>query len=681
MRYSAKAEKSVKADPVTARLRALQRLIFIATGFSICLLLAGAWAGGRQTLMAAAPAKPPAPPAPATGPVTRALTAQDLEAFLDGLMPAEIERDGIAGATVSVVKDGQLLLAKGYGYADLKKKTPVSADDTLFRPGSISKLFTWTAVMQLVEQGKINLNTDVNQYLDFKIPNTFPQPVTVRDLMIHRPGFEETVKDLIVDDPRDRQPLGVYLATRLPRRAFPAGSTPAYSNYGAGLAGYIVQRVSGLPYEDYIVQNIFKPLDMTHSSFAQPLPASLKPFMSRGYVVASGGAKAFEIVNPPPAGALATSALDMAHFMIAHLQDGQFGDTRILQAQTAQLMHSSQVTLNPGLNAMDLGFYEDSRNGHRVIGHDGDTIYFHSRLRLIPDANVGIYVSYNSLGRSQYLPRNVLWRKFMDRYFPSTLAAAPTLASAKQDSPKVKGSYLTSRRADSTILKSAFLLSELSVSARPDGTIQVDPLKGIDGQLLRWREVAPFTYLRVGGQQKIIFQRDEAGQLELATDVPVFVFKRVSGLRDKRVILPVICGVAGIFILTLLLWPVAALVRRHYAHHLAMTAEDLRLRRSVRLVGLVDLGFMAGWLVFFTLSSDNLNYFSSRSDVWIHLLEVVGFLGAAGTIFAVANFIRAWFGHRRGLATKLHDTLLLLACLGYIWLAFSLNLLHWNLRY
>ena len=680
MRDIHKAGKAAKSEPGATYRRSSRRLVLFVAALAI-ILLATTMDGEWQKLTRTTPAKPPAQPPAVASPGTHELTAQDLEAFLDGLMPAEIQRDDVAGATVAVVKDGQVLLAKGYGYADLKKKTPVSAEDTMFRPGSISKLFTWTAVMQLVEQGKIDLNANVNQYLDFKIPRNFPQPITVRDLMIHRPGFEETVKDLIVDDPKDLQPLGVYLATHLPRRAFPAGSTAAYSNYGAGLAGYIVQRVSGHPYADYITENIFKPLGMTHSTFVQPLPASLAPFMSKGYLLASGGAKPYEIVNPPPAGALATSAVDVAHFMIAHLQDGQYGDARILEAQTAQLMHSSQVTLNPALNAMDLGFYEDSRNGHRVIGHDGDTVYFHSRLRLIPDANVGIYVSYNSLGRSQYLPRKVLWRKFMDRYFAYTSPAAPTLASAKQDAKKVTGSYLTSRRADSTILKSAFLLSELSVSARPDGTIRVDPVKGIDGQLMRWREVAPMIYRHVGGQQKIIFQRNKAGQLEMATDTPVFVYQRVSGLQDKRVILPAISVVAGIFILTLLLWPVAAVVRRHYGHRLGMAKEDLRLRRWVRLVGLVDLAFMAGWVAFFSLSSDDLDYFSSRSDLWIHLLEVAGFLGAAGTVFAVANFIRAWAGQGRGLGTKLHDTLLLLACLGYVWLAFSLNLLHWNLRY
>src|SRR2546426_3835658 len=178
------------------------------------------------------------------------MTESDVEAFLDGLVPLQLERDDIAGVAIAVVKDGKVLFAKGYGYSDVKKKTPVSAENTLFRPGSISKLFTWTAVMQLVEQGKLDLDRDVNEYLDFKIPSTFPKPITLRNIMTHTPGFEETVQELFVKDAKDLKPIGNYLKEHLPARIFPPGTTPAYSNYATCMAGYIVQRVSG---QDYLI--------------------------------------------------------------------------------------------------------------------------------------------------------------------------------------------------------------------------------------------------------------------------------------------------------------------------------------------------------------------------------------------------------------------------------------------
>jgi len=229
-------------------------------------------------------------PAPSTA---HPMTESDVEAFLDGLVPLQLERDDIAGVAIAVVKDGKVLFAKGYGYSDVKKKTPVSVENTLFRPGSISKLFTWTAVMQLVEQGKLDLDRDVNDYLDFKIPPTYPQPITLRNIMTHTAGFGETAKDLFVPDAKDLTPLHPYLVHHMPKRIFPPGTTPAYSNYATTMAGYIVERVSGKPFNDYINENILKPLGMEHTTFAQPLPPELRSLMSNGYQLASSPAGSF----------------------------------------------------------------------------------------------------------------------------------------------------------------------------------------------------------------------------------------------------------------------------------------------------------------------------------------------------------------------------------------------------
>jgi CubicO group peptidase (beta-lactamase class C family) len=315
------------------------------------------------------------------------LTATDVETFLDGIVPLQLDREDVAGATIAVVKDGKRLFAKGYGYADVKNKKLVAAE-TLFRPGSISKLFTWTAVMQLVEQGKLDLGKDVNEYLDFKIPEAFGQPISLKNILTHTAGFEEQLKDLFTAD-RHNPNLGNFLKTHIPKRIFAPGTTPAYSNYAAMLAGYVVERVSGQPFNDYIHQNIFKPLGMTHSTFAQPLPPELVPLMSNGYVLASDTPKEFETLGPFPAGSLSSSAADMSKFMLAHLQEGRLDAAQILKPETTRLMHSRAFGLDPAANAMAYGFYEQSRNGQRIIGHGGDTIYFHSEsLALLGEATV-----------------------------------------------------------------------------------------------------------------------------------------------------------------------------------------------------------------------------------------------------------------------------------------------------
>src|SRR5436305_3499515 len=360
------------------------RVLRIATACLLCCVC----------ISAQKPKLTPPPPAPQTPPVTseqqikeppHELTATDVEAFLAGFMPMQLERENIAGAVVCVVKDGKVLFSKGYGYSNVEKKTPVSPDNTLFRPGSISKLFTWTAVMQLVQHGKLDLDRDINDYLDFKIPPAFSKPITLRNLLTHTPGFEETVKGLFIPENATVLSLKEYLTRHLPRRIFPPGVVPAYSNYGVTLAGYIVERVSGREFNDYVTENIFKPLGMLHSTFAQPLPPDLKPLMSAGYELGSDKPKAFENVQVAPAGALSITAADISHFMIAHLQDGKFENAQILSPEVARQMHSRQLCFHPELNGMALGFYEENQNGHHIIGHGGDTLYFHSDLHLVLD--------------------------------------------------------------------------------------------------------------------------------------------------------------------------------------------------------------------------------------------------------------------------------------------------------
>ncbi|HVU29408.1 MAG TPA: serine hydrolase domain-containing protein, partial [Sphingomicrobium sp.] len=362
---------------------------------------------------APAPIPPQTPPAEGAAP----LTADDVNAWLDGFIPISIARADIPGAVVVVVKDGQVLTERGYGYSNVDKKTKVDPKTTLFRPGSISKLFTWTALMQQVEQGKVDLNSDVNKYIDFKIPPYKGKPVTVLNLMTHTPGFEEQVKDLITLGEKTQVPYDTLLKRWVPTRIYAPGTIPAYSNYGASLAGYIVQRTSGEPFDAYLEHHIFNPLGMQHSTFRQPLPANLKPLMSEGYVSGKDKPYGFEFVNSSPAGALSATGDDMAKFMIAHLQNGQYNGQSILQPQTAQLMHSRANSPFPAGDGMAHGFYETNINGLHVIAHGGDTVAFHSDLHLFLDKGVGIFVSFNSAGKegaAQPL-RDALFSNFADR--------------------------------------------------------------------------------------------------------------------------------------------------------------------------------------------------------------------------------------------------------------------------
>jgi CubicO group peptidase (beta-lactamase class C family) len=605
------------------------------------------------------------------------MTAADVEAFLDGVMPLQIEREDIAGAVIVVVKDGKILFTKGYGFSDVAKRTPVTPDATLFRPGSISKLFTWTSIMQLVEQKKIDLDHDVNEYLDFKIPATYPQPITLRNIMTHTPGFEEVIKNLIITDEKRIVPLADYLKASLPNRVYPPGTTPAYSNYATAVAGYIVERVSGEPFDDYVEHHILQPLGMSHSTFRQPLPAALQPLMSSGYQVASKPAKPFEFVQAWPAGSSSLTATDIARFMIAHLQDGKYENVQILQPDTVRLMHSPQFVAVPPMNSMCLGFYEENRNGQRIIGHGGDTGWFHSDLHLIPAANIGFFVSYNSAGKGQINPRGAVWEKFLDRYFPYQVPDAATPSTSADDMREVSGSYLSSRRPVTTILSFISAVSVTKISVNPDGTISWGE-RDLNGEPKHFREIAPMVFREVHGQDRIAFKKDADGHLVMGMDYPFMVLMQApwdeSGTFDNVVIF----GSLGVILLTVILWPVAAAVRWHYAR--ALKVEHGGLRVLVRVVCLLDVVFAVAWVSVLSALND-LSKLSGSGDSLFRIIQIVGWIGVIGALFALYD---AWLATResnRWWWGRVHAVAIAVACVGFAWFLVHWHMLNVSLKY
>ena len=331
-------------------------------------------------------------------------------------------------AVVVVVKNGKVLYAKGYGMPGHRPGNSVDPATSLFRIGSTSKLFTWTAVMQLVEQGKLDLDGDVNSYLKtFKVKDAYGKPVRIRDLMTHSAGWEDgALGYLIIEDSTGVDPIATTMEKHQPTRVRPPGALASYSNYGAALAGLIVEQVSGEPFNDYISKHILEPLDMKYATFKEPVRDALKPYSTVGYADENGiySAKPFEYVGGfRPAGSGSVSALSMTHFMFAHLNDGEYNGVRILKPETAQLMHRRAFSNDPRLPSMALGFYEQEFNGVRVIGHGGDTQHFHTEMYIVPDAKVGIFASY--IGDGGGRAREGLVRGFFDRYFPAKARRCP----------------------------------------------------------------------------------------------------------------------------------------------------------------------------------------------------------------------------------------------------------------
>lgn len=609
-----------------------------------------------------------------------AMTAEDVGSYFDGFMPWALARGGIAGAVVTVVKDGQVLFARGYGFSDVEKRTPVDPATTLFRIGSTSKLFTWTALMQLVEQGKVDLDKDVNTYLDFKIGNKFGKPITLRQIMTHSAGFEESLKYILVPDAKNLPKLGDLMKNDIPGVVYPPGDIIAYSNYSTALAGYVVERVSGIPFDDYIEKNIYAPLGMTRASFRQPLPEALQPFMSKGYKLASQPPKPFENLGPFPAGSMSASGLDMARFMAAHLAGGS-----ALNVKSARMFEVSKEPV-PGITGFGLGFYHEDWMGHQIVSHAGDLELFHTNLSLLPDDKVGLFVSFNSAGKEGVTGplRTALLRGFVDRYFPApALPDEPTLPTAKEHAQKVAGEYHSSRGGVTTFLRVSNLLSHAKLYPNADDTISFSAFTDAAGAPKKWREVQNFTWREVNGPKLLKVTFDAAGNpalLSTSDMAPVMVFMR-SGFAESTSASLLVGASAAILLVAFLAWPVNALVRRHYGRSLGLEGRDRLFYRVSRIAALLPVLVLGLWIQQLMKLGTSIVLLSYGAEGTILLLRLLGIVAILGALFLVARAALVVGDARFGLWGKASNALLALAGLVLAWALFAFNLVRFGSTY
>ncbi|HEX4020019.1 MAG TPA: serine hydrolase domain-containing protein [Acidobacteriaceae bacterium] len=618
-----------------------------------------------------APTPAEAPSATSTPPsaTTPQLDSADVTAFMDGIIPIQLDRSDVAGAAVFVIQNGNVLLLKGYGYANEKKHTPVDVNVSGFRPGSISKLFTWISIMQLVEQGKINLDTDVNQYLDFKIHESWGKPLTIRDLMTHRPGFEETVRDLIRKAPAKPLSLREYLTQNQPAQIFPPGDIPAYSNYGAGLAGYIVQRISGERYEDYVQRHIFTPLGMTHSTYEQPLPKNWPVHPGAGYGSASRPMLPFEMVAPAPAGALTTTAADMVRFAQALMNGGELDGQRILQPQTLAEMWTPQYAANPALPAMCLGFYQQRRNGQTWIGHGGDLIAYHSEFMIEPEKKLAIFISYNSAGAGETnlrIGRAEFFDQFVDRYFPQAAVSAPAHPVNATPPSQVVGTYWSSRRGVKNRLQMFNVLGQSHATVAKDGKLVIDSMKTMEGTPIHWEPVSHDLWVYSREQRHLAAIRDAQGNIvRLAGDFPAQQSLRVPWYaRDKGNLW--LLGLS-LFVCICVLW--AAALRWHHRKLAPVAHVALqKLRRAQIWTSLWWLIVGATVTAFISAISGDATFSPDASaDKWLLLLNILVLIALACTLWLVVKMVRSWNALPKGFWLHLRVLIVFLAALFLSW--------------
>jgi CubicO group peptidase (beta-lactamase class C family) len=616
-----------------------------------------------QAIAEAAP-QPQEPPAP---------DAAALTAFIDGAMAMQLAAKPAVGATVSVVKDGQLLLAKGYGYADLEKRKPVDAQRTLFRPGSISKLFTWTAVMQLVEQGKLDLDADVNKYLkDIQLPQTFPEPVTLRNLLTHTPGLEDGgIGYLMAKSEKDLAPLGEFLARHMPARSRPpttdfgSGINASYSNWGTALAGHIVATVAGVPFDDYVERHIFQPLGMTSSTFREPLPAPLRAHMSEGYTFENGAfeSRPFEFIhNFGPAGSMSGTATDLAKFMLAHLNGGALGEARILKPETAQQMHTRVLSPNRALSGGALGFYETWINGRRAIGHGGDTVYFHSDLILVPEENLGVFVSFNT-SQAGFAAVDIA-TAVVKHLLPATLPVVKPRPDANERNARYAGTYRALRHSHTKAEKVLAAFGDVSVAAMPDGTLLFRDI--LEPHPTHWVEVGDGVFRQALDDTFVAFVGGENGQAtHMVGPFAPIAFRRIAWY-ESGALHGLVIGAAIVLFISMLV----SAIRRRAADRSG--APQLRWARfTLAAVGVLLIAFLVGIVATVASGLDNL-IFAYPAIFYVSL--ALPLLALVPLALAIYFTVRLWRSRAWTTGTRLHYTATTLAAVLFVWV-----LSYWNL--
>jgi CubicO group peptidase (beta-lactamase class C family) len=537
----------------------------------------------------------------------------------------------------------------------------------------VTKLFTWTAVMQLVEQGKLNLDADVNTYLkDFKIPQTCPEPVTLAHLLTHTAGFEDQVIGLFARSAEAMIPLGRLLAREMPKRVRPPGVLAAYSNHGTALAGYIVEQVTGTPWEAYVEKNILQPLDMKHTTVRQPIPPELAADMATGYKYADGEflERGFEFVPASAAGAMSASAVDMAHFMIAHLQLGKYGANRILSEETARKMHNRLFSHLPQLNGMLHGFYEMNRNGLRVFGHGGSTFLFHTQLMLIPEQNVGLFVSYNSDSGSA--ARTDLAKLFLDHYWPAHEAATPKApADFAQRASRFAGDYASIRMSYTTGAKIVRLFMTIRTAPTREGYLASS---GLGRERKRWVEIAPLLFREVDGQELMAFREDERGRIThvFFSSFPPIAFAKLSTAESSTFHHAWLAVTLIILLSAFIAWPIGAWRRRHEPRS---TGPFL-----ARIVGWVFCGLCIVFSIgMMTVLSDPFEMAFGVSASFKSLL-LLPLLAAVLAIAMVVFALLAWWKEYWRLRGRIYYSLVTLAGVAFLWWLNYWNLPGYHLR-
>jgi CubicO group peptidase (beta-lactamase class C family) len=641
-----------------------------------------------------APAAPPAVVAPSgVAPIASPVLASpaaplpvaDLESFVDGVVRDRMARDHIAGVTIAVVQNGQVVLKKGYGVASLKDGRRVDPDKTLFRVGSISKTFTWIALMNEVEAGRMRLDTPINIYLPEKLQlkdQGKKTPVRLRDLMTHTPGFEDRVLGQLFErDPRRERSLEQYLRQERPNRVREPGLLPAYSNYGAGLAGAALANVTGQPFEKVIADQIILPAGLTHTTFREnrpwrddlpaPMNATLAADLSDGFRWTPLGfqTEAPEFIGHiAPAGSASSTAGDMARYMNLLLNGGAIDGKTVFSPKTSAMFRTPMYRPADGAPGWNAGFMDIPLPGdRRGFGHAGATLWFHSNMVMVPELGLGVFVAVNTDTGADLpasLPSTIIERFYAPR--PEVPAASRI---TEDEARAYEGQFLTTRRAYGGL--EGFidrLIGEARVRAAPDGRLTLT----IDGQSSQWTATdQPDTFAPVRGSGLLVFQREDGKVTRFFSPTGGAAFERI-GFPHQRGLLTTLAVLTALAALATLIG-VATRDRRE-ARQTPTQARASLLQTIQAFLWLIAL---VGVAIFASGADDVAAVVYGWPSGWLLSASACAFVATLLTIATLAMLPVVWRGGRRVDSwTSLRK--LAFTCTTLVFLSFALLLAAWG---
>ncbi|GIG64516.1 serine hydrolase domain-containing protein [Phytomonospora endophytica] len=566
-----------------------------------------------------------------------------LAELTDRVMNQQLADGDVPGAAVTIVAGGQVAYTAGYGLADIAAGAPVDPATTGFYTASTAKLFTAAAVLQLADQGRLDLNTDVNEYLtDVEVPDTYPgKPVTLEHLLTHTAGFDPDAGMLgIAATTAEELPsLGESL-TEVPERIREPGTVLAYDNYGVALAGHIVELVAGVPYDRYINENIYAPLGMTGATASQPHPAAVDENLATGYRPSGDGqSETAGDYNPwsPTGPGQVTTAADMGRFML-----DQLSGASVLGAGIPERMMARHYAQDPRMPGMGYIYEERPRNGQRVIFKGGDGTGYHNDMSLLPDQGIGVFVTVNGDGNDDF-DGGALIDAVLDEYFPQAPpATAPRGIGG--DVSGYEGSYQTSRLSTDGILRArALTQSVVTVTANDDGTITTSDRtlsSNPDADTQVWVQTEHGFFQEIDGHGTLAISDDGVltewrGQNQ--------VYLKIAWYELPTLHFQVLLAAVALLLVGVIAIPVAALAGRK-------RAASPRVARYAGLTGwitaVLSVGLVTGVVMLLSDQSAAIEMVTLGTPVLYGLmilatLTVVGALAVA--VAAVAAWWRGWW--------------------------------------